>query len=132
MTRRPAHRSSTQNQSLRDLTDFGIINEHRLRGDPERFTLIVDETQAISCTPSEYQIVARLLGSLNTPVAFAQLKDGVYLPNVDHRAVMRLISSLRQKIAPLGISITNVKIYGYMIEYTESENSVYPQHDKCR
>lgn len=115
MTHRPAHRSSTQNQNLRDLTDFGIVNGHRLRGDPKRFILIVDETQAISCTPTEYQIAERLLGSPNTPVAFVQLKDGVYLPEVDHRAVMRLISSLRQKIAPLGIPITNVKTYGYMI-----------------
>lgn len=131
MTHRPAHRSSTQNHGLRELTNFGIINGHRLRGDPVRFTLIVDESQAISCTPAEYQIAARLLGSPNTPVAFAQLKDGVYLPDVDHRAVMRVVSTLRQKIAPLGVHITNIKTYGYMIAYTEAEILVHPQHDKC-
>lgn len=117
MTHRPAHRSSTQNHGLRELTNFGIINGHRLRGDAERFTLIVDEAQEISCTPAEYQIAALLLGSPNIPIAFAHLKDGVYLPEVDHRAVIRVVSTLRQKIAPLEIHITNIKTYGYLITF---------------
>lgn len=115
MTHYSTHRSPTQNQSLRRLTDFGIINGHLLRGDPEKFTLIVDETQAISCTPAEYQIAARLLRSLNTPISFGQLRECVHLPGADRRAVIRLISTLRQKIAPLGIHITNVKTYGYLM-----------------
>jgi DNA-binding response OmpR family regulator len=117
MEYRTDHQSSTQEQGLRELTDFGIINGHRLRGDPEKFILIADERQAISCTPAEYRIVERLLCPPNTPVAFAQLRDGIYLPDVDHRAVMRAISTLRQKIAPLGIQITNVKTYGYMLSF---------------
>jgi len=115
MTHRMANRLSVPKRGLRELTDFGIFNGHRLRGDPERFTLIVDEARAISCTPAEYWIAARLLCPPNSPVAFAQLKDGVYLPDVDHRAVLRTISTLRQKIAPLGIHIANVKTCGYML-----------------
>ena len=115
MNHRRSRQLPPQEYGLRDLADFGIINGHRLRGDTEKFTLLVDETQAISCTPAEYRIATRLLHSPNMPVTFAQLRDGAYLPEVDHRAVIRAISTLRQKIAPLGIRITNVKIYGYMI-----------------
>lgn len=119
MTHHASHQSPTQKQSLRRLTDFGIINGHRLRGDPEKFTLIVDEMQVVSCTPAEYQIAARLFRSLNTPVSFRQLRESVHLPGADRRAVIRLVSVLRQKIAPLGIYITNVKTYGYMITTTD-------------
>lgn len=115
MTHPIAHRLSVSKQCLRDLTDFGIINGHRLRGDPENYLLIVDGAQAMSCTPSEYRIVARLLRSPNTPVPFAQLVDDLYLPDVDRRAIIRQVSTLRQKIAPLGVQIINIKTYGYMI-----------------
>lgn len=117
MTHHTPHRSPTQNQDLRRLTDFGIINGHRLRGDPEKFTLIVDEMQAISCTPAEYQIAARLFRSLNTPISFIQLSKGANLPDTNRRAVIRLVSTLRQKIAPLEIHITNIKTYGYLITF---------------
>lgn len=117
MTHHTPHRSPTQNQDLRRLTDFGIINGHRLRGDPEKFTLIVDEMQAISCTPAEYQIDARLFRSLNTPISFIQLSKGANLPDTNRRAVIRLVSTLRQKIAPLEIHITNIKTYGYLITF---------------
>jgi DNA-binding response OmpR family regulator len=121
MTHRTAHRLFASKQDLRQLTDFGIINVHRLRGDPEKFTLIVDETQAISCTPTEYRTAARLFRSPKTPITFAQFKEGVYLPEVDHRAVIRAMSTLRQKLAPLGIQITNVKTYRYMITFTDKD-----------
>ncbi len=121
MNQRTIRQSLTQGRGLRDLTEFGVINGHRLHGDPEKHVLIVDGVQAITCTPLEYRIAAQLLRSPNTPVSFAQFVDSLYLPDVDRRAVIRVISTLRLKIALLGIQITNVKTYGYMITLAGEE-----------
>lgn len=100
------------------IVDIGTINGHRIQGIGERATLIVDGTQAILCTPLEYRLALLLLSSPGVPLKAARLMKVARVG--DRRTLGDVLTSLRKKLAPLGLSIPSIFNYGYMLTIAPS------------
>lgn len=96
------------------LVEIGTIQGHHIQALAERTTFIVDGSQAILCTPMEYQLALHLL-----PVApGVPLRDDHLLAaiSVDRRSLGDLVTALRHKLFhPLGLHVASVPRYGYML-----------------
>jgi hypothetical protein len=96
------------------LVEIGTIQGHYVQALAERSTFIVDGTQAILCTPLEYQLALQLLpATLYVPLRVSHLLAVV---SVDRRSLGDLMTALRQKLFhPLGLEVASVPRYGYML-----------------
>lgn len=96
------------------LLEIGTLNGHRIQALAERTTFIVDGTQAILCTPLEYQLALVLLQAApEVPLPVAHLLTAV---SVDRRTLGDLTTALRRKLFhPLGLDVASIARYGYML-----------------
>lgn len=105
------------------LVEIGTIQGHHIQALAERTTFIVDGSQAILCTPMEYQLALHLLRTAPT----VPLRDDHLLAaiSVDRRSLRDLVTALRRKLfRPLGLEVASVPRYGYLLlEHVDSDHS---------
>ena len=105
--------ASTQLQQLQ----HPLMQEHQVWYNDQQHLLIVDSV-VIACTPSEYDVLLRLLRAAGEPVPFARLvyRDAqrTLALGPRHRLSQR-VSRLRARIWPLGLDILCLTGYGYLL-----------------
>ena len=101
------------------------LQEHQVWYNDLQHLLIVDSV-VIDCTPSEYDVLLRLLRAAGEPVSFARLayRDAhrTLALGPRHRLSQR-VSRLRGRLWPLGLDILCLTGFGYMLLTRSSEQA---------
>ena len=98
------------------------VEGHSIQRDEEKYAFLIDQ-KLITCTPTEYRVLALLLEQAGRCVPYAQLgaqfqdeplTDAAHLKQARIR-IIHLMSDLRAKIWALGLDIVAVMNTGYIL-----------------
>jgi DNA-binding response OmpR family regulator len=104
----------------------GHIVQH---SDPYR--LLVIDGVVVSCTPTEYFLLMRLLQQSGGYVAFAPLVECAFqspLNRSTRRSLTQHMSRVRTKLWPFGFDVCCLTGYGYLLLSQPSEQAVHEQN----
>ncbi|GAC1613988.1 MAG: hypothetical protein NVS4B7_05790 [Ktedonobacteraceae bacterium] len=92
----------------------------------EALHLLIIDGVIVSCTPTEYQLLMRLLQHVEGHVPFAQLLSCAYASALDRssrRILTQHMSHVRAKLWPFDLDVLCINGYGYTLLIRPAEKT---------
>jgi DNA-binding response OmpR family regulator len=110
---RGRNKASTHRDTLVEVT---TINTHYIQRCDAACFLLVDGQQVLLFAPTAYRMLTILLEHLGEMVPFEELAEGSFDLHRDRGLFSKHITTLRQALQPLGLTIRCVNRYGYLLQ----------------